>query len=225
MRTEYHCHVLPALDDGSENMEMSVSMLQSMKEQGVERVVFTPHFYAHSEKSVEVFLERRQAAFDQLKAASPISEMLLGAEVAVEHGLSEIQDIEKLAIQGTNLILLELPYRAFKDWMLEEIYQISVEHHLKVMLAHVHRYLEYYNQEQMERLLEVNAVFQVNIEAFGRFSDRRFVKKMLKEDYPVVFGSDAHNLSSRKPNWDLLSQKCKIDAIEASDSQLEKFKI
>ena len=67
MLTEYHCHVLPSIDDGSDSVETSLAMLEVMKQQGVERVVFTPHFYAHREESVESFIEKRAAAFDAIK--------------------------------------------------------------------------------------------------------------------------------------------------------------
>ena len=44
MLTEYHCHVLPGLDDGSKGLGTSLAMLEMMKDQGVKRVIFTPHF-------------------------------------------------------------------------------------------------------------------------------------------------------------------------------------
>jgi len=223
MLTEYHCHVLPGIDDGSDSVETSLAMLEMMKEQGVERVVFTPHFYCHREKSVESFLEKRQAAFEAVRDKSPIKNMLLGAEVAVEHGISEVKDIEKLAIQGTRLILMELPYREYKEWMYEEIYNISAEYKLKEIIAHVHRYLEYCSKEQMTDILSKNAVYQINNEAFGSFSQRRFVKRIIKGDLPVIFGSDAHNISSRRPNWDLLKKKCGGDEIKESDKLIDKY--
>lgn len=53
LRTEYHCHILPGIDDGAHNPEMSLEMLEMMRMQGIKRVVATPHFYAHREKSVD----------------------------------------------------------------------------------------------------------------------------------------------------------------------------
>lgn len=50
MLTDYHCHILPKMDDGSESVEMSIKMLEMMKLQGVDRIIATPHFYAHREK-------------------------------------------------------------------------------------------------------------------------------------------------------------------------------
>lgn len=223
MLTEYHCHVLPSIDDGSDSVETSLAMLEVMRQQGVERVVFTPHFYAHREESVESFIEKRAAAFDAIKDKSPIRDMRLGAEVAVEHGISEVRNIEKLAMQGTKLILMELPYRGYKEWMSEEIYNISAEFGLKIVYAHIHRYTEYYTKSQLAGVLDRNSVYQINNEAFGSFSSKRFVKGLMKEGYPLIFGSDAHNLTSRRPNWDLLMKKCSREEIEKSDSTMDSY--
>lgn len=222
MRTEYHCHILPGIDDGSDSAETSLAMISLMQEQGIARIIATPHFYAHREKSVAHYLEKRQAAFSQIQQQSPVSEIRLGAEVAIEHGLSELAGIEQLRIAGTDLILLELPYRPYASWMSEEIYNIAAEYHLRVVLAHVHRYLEYYSKSEMQKILSANVIFQVNNEAFGSWKERRFVKQLIAEKMPVVFGSDAHNLGNRRPNWDLLQRKCKPDVILASDQVLDR---
>lgn len=222
MYTEYHCHILPGIDDGSDSAETSLGMLSMMQEQGVSRIVATPHFYAHREKSVARFLEKRQAAFDKIKAQSPVTDIRLGAEVAIEHGISELPDIEKLAFEGTDLILLELPYREYAPWMSEEIYNISAEFHLRVILAHVHRYLEYYSKSEMQTILSSNVILQANNEAFASWKERRLVKSLLAEGKLLVFGSDAHNLNSRRPNWDLLAKKCKQEYIEASNHVLDQ---
>ena len=55
--TEYHCHILPGIDDGAKDVETSLAMIEMMKAQGVERIVATSHFYAHREKSVAEFLK------------------------------------------------------------------------------------------------------------------------------------------------------------------------
>lgn len=223
MITDYHTHVLPNMDDGANNEDVSFRMLQMLKEQGVEQVVATPHFYAHREKDVEYFLEKRQQALEKIKANSPLP-ILLGAEVAIEHNISELSKVEKLAIQGTNLILLEFPYRNYEEWMYEEIYNISVEFGLKVILAHLHRYLTYFTKEQMQQILRMQAIFQMNNEAFESFSQRNFVKALIKQDVPLIFGSDCHNLVERKPNWDVARKKCKSDVLEKSNRVLELYR-
>ena len=223
--TEYHCHILPGIDDGSDSVKTSLQMAETMKKQGVQRICATPHFYAHREKSVTEYLKKRQAAFEQIQGQTAVTDIHLGAEVTIEHGISELPDIEKLAIQGTRIILLELPYRPYEKWMSEEIYNIAAEFKLKVMLAHVHRYLPYYSKEELETVLRCNAIYQINNEAFASWKEKRFAKKVMAEHTHFAFGSDAHNTLSRKPNWDLLQKKVKGPDIAASDSMFEKYSI
>ena len=136
MLTDCHNHILPEIDDGSKSVEMSVAMLQMMQKQGIARVIATPHFYCHREKSVASYLERRQRKFEKLMEASPpISNILLGAEVAIEKGLCDTPGIEKLAIEGTDLILLEVPYAPYQDWMEEEIDNIAIKFEYIILKA------------------------------------------------------------------------------------------
>lgn len=224
MLTDYHCHILPEIDDGADCVDTSLKMVKMMTLQGVKRIVATPHFYAHKEISVADFLRKRQNSFEKLlENVDDSIEFHLGAEVAVEHGISDLHDIEKLAIQGTRIILLELPYRAYEKWMLEEIYNIATEYKLKVMLAHVHRYFPYYSKEEIEMLLSGKYIFQINNEVFTSWKKRRMAKKIISEHTDFVFGSDSHNLTDRKPNWDLLQKKIKNADISISDSLFEKY--
>lgn len=223
MLTEYHCHILPGIDDGSDSTDTSLKMVEMMKQQGVQRLIATPHFYAHREKSIADYLQKRQAAFEAIKDNLAIQDVHLGAEVAIEHGISDLPGIEQLAIQGTRIILLELPYRAYEKWMSEEIYNIAAEYNLKVMLAHVHRYLPYYSKDEIETILSSKSILQINNEAFSSWKEKRIAKKVMTEHTHFAFGSDAHDLSDRWPNWDLLQKKVKSDAIEVSDSMFERY--
>lgn len=221
MMTESHIHILPKIDDGPESVEMSLKLLEMLKEQGIEQIYATPHFYAHREKSVRDFLQKRQKSYEKMGSPENIH---LGAEIAIEHGISELPDLEKLAFQGTNLILLEFPYTGYSSWMEEEIYNISAEYKLKPVIAHIHRYMDIFSREQMNSILKMKAIFQVNNETFGSFKQRNFVRKLIKNGYPIIFGSDSHNLLDRKPNWELLRKKVSADILENSEKILEAAK-
>ena len=219
MLIEHHCHILPNIDDGSDSIEMSLKMIEMMRSQGVAQIVATPHFYAHRESSdVKAYIDKRQNAYHKLVQADEAnSDIMLGAEIAIEHGLHKIPDIDKLRIANTDCILLELPYAGFQHWYLDEITDIAYEYKLTPIIAHIHRYLEYYSKADFEEVLKLDAIFQINNEAFGNFKERRFVKSLIKEGYPYLFGSDAHNLTDRKPNWDLLRKKAKDDVISGAE--------
>ena len=170
MFTDYHSHILPEIDDGSKSAEESVQMLEKLSEQGLERVVATPHFYAHREESVESFIKKRKSAYEKLcRKNIPVKEIHLGAEILMESGISECDGIEKLAIEGTNLILLEPPYYDCPKNLTDEIYSISYDYKLKPIIAHIHRYIGLYEKSEIEELLKIDAVFQINNQAFRNF--------------------------------------------------------
>lgn len=225
MLTEYHCHILPGIDDGAADSDTALRMIDMMRAQGVERIIATPHFYAHREKSVSDFLRKRQAAFEKIRPQASVKDIRLGAEIAIEHGISELPDIARLAAEGTRLILLELPYRRYERWMSEEIYNMAAEFGLRVMLAHVHRYLDFYTEEELDALLAADAVLQINNEAFSDRAEKRMAKHILRNRASYAFGSDAHDLAKRRPNWDLLKKKVKAEQILVSDSILTQYMI
>ena len=214
---ELHSHILPGIDDGSDSVETSKRMISALRKQGVTKIYATPHFYAHREKSLEDFIEKRQAAWEKLGD----EEILLGAEISIEHGISEIDGIEKLAYQNMDMILLEFPYRRYENWMENEIFSIAQENDLTPVIAHIHRYLDFFTSQQMEHILEFPVIFQINNEAFAEHRQARFVKRLIKDGFPLIFSSDSHDMTTRKPNWDLLQKKCKKEIIEESMRTIE----
>ena len=74
-----------------------------------------------------------------------------------------------------------------------------------------------YAKKAVERGIKEEAVFQINIEAFESRKQRKLVKTLVKDGYPYIFGSDAHNMDSRKPNWDLLKTRAKPDVIAGAE--------
>lgn len=228
MFIDYHSHILPQMDDGSRSVEESVEMINTLQEQGVERFVATPHFYAHKEESVSSFLKKRENSFNKLSGKNlPLEKIHLGAEVYIESGISEYQDIEKLAISGTSLILLEPPYSGYIKNLSDEVENIAYSFKLKPVIAHLHRYIGLYKKSEIEEILNLDAIFQINNEAFTNLAERNFVKNLIKNDYPVIFGSDCHNMMLRFPNFDIIAKKSKKiqNIIDKSNTVFEKYKI
>jgi len=203
LTTDYHIHILPGIDDGAKDVQSSVQMLQMCKLHGVERVVATPHYIPHQE-SIEDFLLARQKSVESLRSAVVNVgdiEILIGAEVFVEKNLSEREDLPRLAIADDRYILLELPYSPFKEWMFAEIYNVIHGYKLVPIFAHLERYLQWYTSDDMTRILSVSeAVFQINNSALSKRKTLRFTLSLIREGFPVIFGSDAHDAHIRQPD-------------------------
>ena len=67
--TDFHTHILPDFDDGSRSEEESLAMLRQEWQDGVRRVVLTPHFYPWRD-TPERFLEQRAHAMERLQQAA-----------------------------------------------------------------------------------------------------------------------------------------------------------
>lgn len=203
MLTDFHCHCLPQMDDGAQSVEMSVLMLQKLRLQNVGKVIATPHYY-HYKEDVASFLQRREVSHNCLlrqMANTNLPEVELGAEVQLCRGLSK-ENLSGLCTES-GTILLELPFSAFKTWMLEEIENITYQFSVTPIIAHIERYLPLYQKEDFKQLFSFEeAVWQVNNSAFSHLKSKLFVQKLIRRGYRVVLGSDAHNLSDRAPNFD-----------------------
>lgn len=205
MYTDFHCHVLPQYCDSLEELQISQKMLQCLKNQGIAKVIATPHYYNHSD-SIESFLFRRYknlCAINHRIDNESLPSIVPGAEVHIEHELSLVNYLDMLCIANTNVMLLELPYCSFENWMLEEIYNIMYKFSIIPMIAHIDRYMGWYGEDQMQKIMSIpEAIYQINNEAFFHLKTRKKLLRLIQEGFPVVLGSDAHDISSRAPNYD-----------------------
>lgn len=204
---DFHTHILPGIDDGSRNIETSMLMLyEERKNNGVEHVVFTPHFYANRD-SIDNFLKRRRKSIQQLMSEverdAVVSGMQFdyGAEVYYFNGMGNAGDIRKLCITGTESLLLEMPFCQWTDDMYRDIVNLQRKQGLTIILAHIERYYEFQKKKDIwDRVFELPVIAQMNTGAFAKWSSRSKAIKLAKDRSQFVLGSDAHNMESRKPN-------------------------
>jgi protein-tyrosine phosphatase len=191
------------MDDGPGYIAASIDMLAMWKAQHVDRIIATPHYHPHRE-SVENFLTRRNTAFGLLSSGNAVPQILLGAEIRIEKGISEFEKMDLLTLAGSQYILLEFPYAPYKEWMLTEVCNLVYRFHLILVLAHMERYINWYSKEDMERVLSLpEAILQINCEAMLKRKTLKFALELITADYPVLFGSDAHNTTDRPPNIEM----------------------
>lgn len=200
---DFHSHILPGIDDGSQHVQDSLEMLRRLSAQGVDTVVLTPHFYAERNPA-EQFLARRQAALDRLREALPddAPRLLLGAEVLYYRGISHFEKLEQLCMEGTNVLLLEMPFSHWSEYEIREVCEMAVSGEVTVLLAHIERYLAFQKQEVWDRLLSCGVLMQSNAEFFLTPVLRRRALQMLRQDRIHLLGTDTHNLTTRAPHMD-----------------------
>lgn len=201
---DFHTHILPRMDDGSSGVQESVEMLECCRDQQIQQVLLTSHFYPQYD-SPRGFLQRRQASFEKLLQAvesrQDLPGMRLGAEVYYFEGMSDSDCLEELKIQGTNALLVELPMGAWNSRILREVAGIWEKQGIVPVIAHVDRYMGLLkNRDLPEILADYPVMVQANSSMFlSRLSAGRGIA-LLERKRIHFLGSDCHNMTSRTPN-------------------------
>jgi len=194
--TDLHTHILPGVDDGAKTLEEALQMLRMQKINGVERVALTPHFYPLREE-LQVFLEKRQKAYDKLLSnwdGENMPQLQLGAEVHYSPELVE-KELCSLTIGQGRYLLLELSNMTVPAHM-EEVLRIMLEQGLMPVLAHVERCIYFREQpDRLVRLVEQGALAQITAAALINKRTRHFAEICLKKNVAQIVASDIHTLA------------------------------
>lgn len=200
---DFHSHILPGIDDGSQSLEESIAMLRMEAEQGIGYVVATPHFYPRYE-TPESFLEKRSQAEALLRSAlkqeKNLPRIAMGAEVYYFRGISESEFLPRLTIQGGRCILLEMPPAPWPESIYQELEAIWRRWGITPVIAHIDRYIAPFHTYRLpQRLQQLPVLVQANASFFLEKRTRRMAMKMLRADQIQLLGSDGHNMDSRAP--------------------------
>ncbi len=200
--TDLHCHILPGIDDGAKNTDISLELLRKEYEDGVRNIAFTSHF--NSERTtVAAFLANRQAAYEQLMAALQGQGMddfhfKLGAEVFFSPKLCDL-DTRALCMGDTSYFLMEFPTTHKPHFIRQTLYSLQ-EKGIVPLIAHIERYP--YVLEEPTLLYDwvaAGAYAQINA---GALLEPKLCKKLCKFiswGLVHVISTDTHSPDKRPP--------------------------
>lgn len=198
---DVHSHIVPGVDDGSLNFDMSIDMLQKAYKQGVRSIVCTSHDTCNLDNYMKNFKELQKQALNKNVGVN----LYTGCEIycddyIVEDVINELNCGELLTINGTQYVLVEFDQNETVDVILECVRRISVSAYTPI-LAHTERYTNLSMHRQNIKLLkETGCLFQINAYSLVDESDKiiRDFAVYLLENRDVAFvGSDSHRTNHR----------------------------
>lgn len=201
---DMHSHILPAFDDGAKTVEDALSLIESLKKQGITNICLTPHFYTN-ERSLERFLAKRERAFDNFKPFIPDDvNIVLGTEVYVTSYLFNNDDLSALTYGKSNYILTEFPYNlTFSEKDMQWIYILMQNHGLIPVIPHVERYGYLMDHpDKIRDLKNLGIVIQTNISNYAdkaSFFKKRKLLRMISGGLIDILGSDTHSFTHSSP--------------------------
>jgi protein-tyrosine phosphatase len=186
---DIHSHLLPAVDDGSQSIEVSVEVLTRFAQQGVEHVVCTPHLKASRIADVphDAYAER----FAELQAAAPSRPTLSrGWEIMLDVPGSDLRS-RALSLGGSSAVLMEFPHTGVPTGATEELYRLRMLGIVPV-LAHPERYFGC-TVELVREWRQIGVVTQVDGLALGAAGSMgRLARALLEQGLADCLASDNH---------------------------------
>ncbi|HFC9126681.1 TPA: tyrosine-protein phosphatase [Enterococcus faecium] len=200
---DLHCHILPGVDDGAENLKESIAMAEKAIQQGITHILCTPHHnngkYSNKKSqvislvdSLQVELEKRQLSL----------KLLEGQEVRITGTL--IEDIHRGEILFTDLgdkyLLIEFPtleVPLYTEQIFFELLQLG-----KIpVIVHPERNAYFRkNPNHLVPFLDMGCLAQLTAPSYvGVFGKdiQKTAKLMVKHNLVQMAASDAHGVSKR----------------------------
>ena len=190
---DYHAHILPRCDHGSGSLETSLRQIDMAKAAGIQTICATPHFYPHKDSAASFCARRKETAsalFAQLPEDAP--RILLGAEVLICDGMERLYGLRDLCLEGTNELLLEMPFYRWPESIWDTLYRLNDLHDIQIVIAHADRY----PREDIRQLICEGIPLQLNAECLRRQLHRKCYLDWIQRGYVSYLGSDIHELGT-----------------------------
>lgn len=199
---DMHCHILPYVDDGANDMEEAIKMLKMEYAQGVRTIIATPHFrYKMFETPREEIIRQFLLLREEAKNIGSGIEMYLGCEFHANMEMTRLLREKKVSsMGGSKYVLTEFSGAAPFSYIRERIAAL-VSAGYKPIIAHIER-ISCLRKDfgAIEELVELGAKVQVNTESITNgFTTKRFCRKLMQEDLLHFVGTDCHGSAYRVP--------------------------
>ncbi len=197
---DFHCHLLPAVDDGLRNLEETRAAIAGLSALGYQGAVLTPHIYPSVYDNTparlrESFLQLQQAVDDNFT-------LRLAAEYfADENLLTDIdrEDVLYLELGSQKIVLVEFPTLMPPLAGMDVLLQLHRAGYQSV-LAHVerYRYVQLAQTLWLPRLERSGTWLQCDIGSLvGQYGPhpQAFARALLDKKLPTLWGTDLHRVA------------------------------
>ena len=203
---DIHSHILPGLDDGARDREVSFCMLKMAAENGITDIIATPHF--HYRRGHALPEQIREAAIQMQRKADEAGlniKLHTGNELYYTHELLEtVKAGGALTLADSDYVLLEFSPDSERRRIQNAVYQFLSEGYYPI-IAHMERYQAFQKHPEFIGVMaDMGAYYQINagsILGAAGWNTKRFAKTMLKSGMVQFIATDAHDLESRCPSY------------------------
>jgi|TARA_B110000114_G_scaffold35530_1_gene36861 protein-tyrosine phosphatase len=225
---DIHNHLLPAIDDGSKSVGMSLKMLEKFDALGFTSVIPTPHVYQELYPNTPTTIKN---AFDELTAKTSKIESPKVSSYGAEYMIDEVfmknlQTCMPSLLLKDEYILVEITFFSETTILVEAGFTL-LQNNITPILAHPERYHSINTIKEYKELKNKGFLMQLNaLSLLGHYGPevKQKAEKLLKEGLYDFVATDAHNPQHLKNLQNLsLSKKQGIQWEAIREFQLAEF--
>lgn len=201
---DLHCHLLPGIDDGAVDLEMSLAMARMAAQDGIRTIACTPHIYPGMYENTAVGICAAIAALQaELDAQGIALQLVAGADVHLDPGLlAGIRQGRIPTLAGSRYLLLEPPHHVAPPRFEQEVFALMAAGIVPV-ITHPERltWVETH-YDLFVRLVGRGVWMQITAGALtGRFGRRvrYWADRFVGEGHAHLLATDAHHPTRRPP--------------------------
>lgn len=199
---DFHSHVLPYIDDGAKNFDMSLDMLRLSEGEGVEFICATAHFIP---EDMELSKKLYYTKLDNVRYLAKLKEIKINVVPALELYMSpELPKLYKekaiWGINETKYLLIEFPMQQIPLYAEEVLYELRLEGAVPVIAHPERNFAIIKNEKLLEDFLNQGCLAQINAGSlrgiYGK-DIKAFAEHLVTRNMVQLLGSDGHNDKER----------------------------
>ena len=201
---DIHSHILPGIDDGANNFEMSMEMLQTAYDNKIRKIILTPHNKIGRRNAGP---EKIRQLADRIETEAHAADMditfYIGNELYYSsEAVHALEEGMACTMANSSYVLVEFSPMDSMEHIRGGIYQILSAGY-RPIVAHAERYENICGKvEHIEDLVAMGCYIQVNAgSVMGQYGmrSRQFIKKVMKRELVHFVATDCHDTNRRSP--------------------------
>ena len=198
---DMHCHIVPLVDDGAQSVKEAFTMLQMEYDQGVRKIIVTPHFRKEMFETSPETIKRHFLVLRRLtEKIGPDLKVFLGCEFHANVEMLDYLRADKVySMAGSRYVLTEFSADTEEKYISDRLYELLSSGY-RPIVAHIERYRCMHDLDFVEHLANKGALMQVNADSvLGKngHAAKKYCGKLLEEELISYIGSDCHGSKRR----------------------------
>ncbi|MCQ0112043.1 tyrosine-protein phosphatase [Zhouia amylolytica] len=194
--TDIHCHLLPSLDDGAKDVNVSLKMLELYKSLGFKNIIATPHMM---EDYYKLDAHKINNALETLSSDKNFDDHGIQVMAAAEHLMDQqfmnmTANKTLLPLKG-NTVLVETGFISKPMQFDDMLFEMGNQGY-EMVFAHPERYMYISGLKSYERIKERGCAFQLNILSLsGNYGSgvQKKAEQLLTNGMIDYIATDAHH--------------------------------